>query len=261
LYVAREPVIPLQLFIHRTILASSLTNLFMTMTVYATLFFVPVYLASVFDMSPQQVGVRLAFNFLGVAIGSFGAGIYMRKTGKYYWLGVLSPAGYVIGIIMICMLATHPENWWQFMSLFLTGAGYAAMLTVTLIALISAVPHTFQAVTTSIQYAFRGVGSTLGVALASSLFTNMLSKLLRENVHGPDAEKYIKMVLESVDAIRQVPVKYQPAIISSYEGALQAVFYSSLALAIFGVVSAACTGEHPLHTKISRGDDDEATEN
>lgn len=252
LYVAREPVIPLQLFAHRTILASSLTNLFMSMTVYATLFFVPVYLSAVFGMTPQQVGYRLTFNFLGVATGSFGAGLYMRKTGRYYWLGVLTPALYVVGILMICALPDHPQTWWQFVSLYFTGSGYAAMLTVTLIALISAVPHTFQAVTTSIQYAFRGVGSTLGVALASSLFSNMLLKRLNENVHGPHAKKYIKMVLDSVDAIRDVPLKYQPDIIRSYQSSLQTVFLWCLGLAAVGVVTAACTGEHPLHSKLDR---------
>jgi MFS family permease len=251
-HIAKEPVLPMPLFTHRTILASSLTNMFMTMSVYSIIFFVPVALSSVLDMTPTQVGQRLTANFVGVAVGSFSAGVYMKQTGKYYYLGVLSPTLFFAGALMICRVDLMGHGMYPYVAMFLPGAGYSAMLTVTLLALIAAVPHDFQAVTTSIQYAFRGIGSTLGVSIASSIFQNVLARRLYESVTGPDADQVIRRVLDSVEAIRHVPVEYQPAIIDSYASASVAVFYTALALAVVSTFTSSLMGEHQLHNTLSR---------
>ncbi|ANB12563.1 Vba1p [Sugiyamaella lignohabitans] len=255
LKVAKEPVLPLQLFTHRTIVASATTNMFMTMSVYGVLFFVPVCLTSVYDMNPTQVGQRLISNFVGVALGSFGAGLYMKSTGKYYTLGILAPLLYIVGITVICLPSFLSVTLWQHVSLFINGTGYAAMLTVTLLALIAAVPHEFQAVTTSIQYAFRGIGSTLGVSIASSIFQNTLASQLRTSVTGPDAEQVIQRVLGSVEEIRKIPIEYQPAVIASYNSACIAVFVTSLVLAVVGTITSALMEEHELHSNINRDEE------
>merc|ERR1712093_239022 len=52
---------------------------------------------------------------------------------------------------------------------FLIGLGYGGMLTVTLLAVISAVDHEHQAVITSATYAFRSTGSSIGVTIASAV--------------------------------------------------------------------------------------------
>lgn len=250
IYVAKEPTLPMMLFKHRTIVASSLTNLFMTMSVYAVLFYAPLTLTALYGYTPLQVGQRLVANFLGVSIGSVGAGIYMRKTGKYFWLGVLSPILYFIGVaVLVFKTSWFSEPMVQYLCLFCAGSGYAAMLTVTLLALIAAVPHEYQAVTTSIQYTFRGIGSTLGVSVASSIFQNTL----RINLFETEIpSKVIDRVLSSVEAIRQVPVEYQPTIIGCYEVACVAVFTFSFVLAVVSTISSAMMREHVLHSTIER---------
>lgn len=254
LHVAKEPVLPLPLFTHRTILGSSLTNLFMTMSVYMILFYIPVHLSSVFGYDPETVGYRLVANFFGVALGSFASGYYMRQTGKYWYLGLLSPILYFIGVFFELSLKPFQESAWsvssQFLCMILCGLGYASMLTVTLLALIAAVPHEFQATTTSIQYTFRGVGSTLGVAIGSSIFSNVLAINLEEKIG--DHPKIVERVLNSVEAIRKVPEKYQHDIILSYSNACKVVFLSAVALGLISVACSALMKEHELHSNIDR---------
>ncbi|CAN6643756.1 vacuolar basic amino acid transporter 1 [Trichomonascus vanleenenianus] len=252
LYIAKEPVIPVNLFSNRTIMASSLTNFFCTMSVYAILFFVPVRFQSVMDMTPTQVGKRLFGNFIGVASGSFMAGFYMKHTGRYYWCGVISPLLYLFGVsILIHYHLTMPLSM-QYASLILNGFGYAAMLTVTLLALIAAVPHEFQAVTTSIQYAFRGIGSSLGVSVGSSIFQISLAQQLHERVQGPLAGDVISRVMDSVEAIRKVPEEYQPAVIASYEYSTRMVMTSCLVLGVIGLFFSALMREYKLHNTLER---------
>ena len=59
--------------------------------------------------------------------------------------------------------------------LFILGLGYGGILTVMLLALLSAVGNKDQAVTTAILFLFRTTGATLGVTLSSStVFRNVL---------------------------------------------------------------------------------------
>ncbi|KAA8902059.1 hypothetical protein TRICI_005947 [Trichomonascus ciferrii] len=252
LYIAKEPVIAIELFSNRTITASSFTNLFGTMAVYSILFYAPIFYASVFGMTPTAVGERLGGNFFGVAFGSFSSGILMAKTGKYYTLGCLSGILLILGSAIIVSITPESPVFLQYVSLFLTGTGYSGMLTVTLLALISAAHHDYQAITTSIQYAFRGIGSTLGVSIASSIFRNVLKTQLYENVHGEKADAIIKKVLDSVDAIRQIPIEYQPAVIASYNVASKVVLSTALAMGVLSVICSALMREHKLHSTIER---------
>lgn len=251
-YVAKEPVIAIHLFSNRTITASSLTNFFGTMASYTILFYAPIFYASVFDMSPTNVGKRLAGNFLGVAFGSFLSGILMARSGRYYYLGCSAGVSLVVGSAILVGMTTQTPVVWQFLSLFFIGTGYAGMLTVTLLALISAAHHDYQAITTSIQYAFRGIGSTLGVSVASSIFRNVLQSQLHSNVSGKDAEKVIHKVLDSVEAIRQLPSEYQPAVIESYNVASKVVLTTALVLGVISVLTSALMREHRLHSNLER---------
>lgn len=173
-----NPVIPVSLLYRQTIFASSLTNLFMTMGIFAMLYNVPLWYKSVLGDSDAKAGARLVGNFIGVSFGSMSSGIYMRKTGKYYNLGIAAGVLTTMGVFALIPLSAETPAWLQYTMLFVPGAGYAAMLTVSLLALISAVSNQEQATATSIQYAFRGVGSTLGVSLSSTIFQAVISKWL-----------------------------------------------------------------------------------
>ncbi|CAN6640260.1 vacuolar basic amino acid transporter 1 [Trichomonascus vanleenenianus] len=252
LYVAKEPVIPVQLFADRTVMASSLANFFIVMAIYGVLFFVPVRFISVMGMSPTEVGQRLFSNFIGVALGSFFAGFYMSRTGRYYWCGVVSSVILLTGVFMLIHYRlTMPESM-QYLSLLLNGFGYAAMLTVMLLALIAAVPHEFQAGATSIQFSFRGIGSTLGVSVASSIFQINLSEQLHARVNGPLANDVISRVMSSVEAIRSVPDEYQSAVIASYEYSTRMVLIACFVQGIIMLFFALLMKEHKLHSTIER---------
>ncbi|KAK9369171.1 major facilitator superfamily domain-containing protein [Lipomyces kononenkoae] len=252
LRVAREPIIPVQLLKDRTIFGAAFCNWFMTMSVYALLFYIPLYFVAVRDVSETKAGASLVSNFVGVAVGSFGSGIYMRQTGQYYRLALLSAFLYIVGTGLICTLGLHTSMSAVIFYTFIPGASYGSLLTITLIALIAAVPHEFQAVTTSIQYGFRGTGSTLGVAIASSVFQNVLGSSLRTRVFGPDAEPVINRILESVDEVSTLPSYLIPIVREAYLDASRAVFVLCCVLGVATAAMAMLMREHVLHSTLDR---------
>lgn len=256
-YISEEPIIPMEVMTERTVLASSLTNWFYTMGVFAYLFYVPLYFQAGMGYTATQGGERLIPNFLAVSLGSVGAGLYMRETGKYYSLvvgvGILS----LLGMVRILYLSPKSSLFTQFTLLLVPGLGYLCMLTVTLLALIAAVPSKYQACTTSIQYTFRSTGSTLGVAIASAVFQNVTTSQLKLRIHklvedDKLANKIIEKAMKNTNYAREAPEFIRDAIRKAYQSGCTGTFVFSTATIGLGYLTSLFMREHVLHTKMDR---------
>lgn len=260
LYIATIPVIPVRLLAYRTVLASSLVNWFMSMAVFTYLFYVPVFWSSVVGLTPTQIGLRTAGNFLGVSSGSFLSGIYMRHTGRYLKFITVTNFVTIFGVYGLYLCSRNTPTWLQFVELLIPGAGYAASLTVTLLALIAAVPLEHQAATTSIQYAFRSTGSTIGVSVASFIFQRQLFEKLQNLYDVDGAEEFtrkqiakiISKAAESAEYVREAPAVFKSVIIDSYDYASHAALFFSVVTVVLAFVSGCFMKEHHLHSTIDR---------
>ncbi|KAK9463451.1 major facilitator superfamily domain-containing protein [Lipomyces oligophaga] len=250
--VATEPILPVQLLKDRTILGSALSNSLIFMISYSHLFYVPIYLIAVRGVSATTAGTNIISNFIGTGIGAISTGSYMRGTGKYYWWMVSNATLLFLGCILVSTYSPATPTFLQVLFLLIPGIGFGSLITSTLIALIASVPHEFQAVTTSINYGFRALGSTMGVSMASAIFQNVLGSRLYARVTGPGAAEIIERVMDSVEEIENLPEEYKPLVISSYYDACKGVFYFAVVLGFLNIVSCAVMKEHTLHTTINR---------
>ena len=177
--VASEPIIPVRLLLDRSVASACMTCWFSTMYIFAVIYYVPIYFQAVMGVSTTRAGVLFLPQSAGIALGSLGTGILMRATGKYWWWNVFVQ---IINLVsMACILATFGptvEAVPPFIYLTMDGFAYGSMLTITLISLISAVDHKYQAVITSASYAFRSTGSSISLAVSSAVFQNLLKSRL-----------------------------------------------------------------------------------
>ncbi|THW58489.1 putative major facilitator superfamily transporter [Aureobasidium pullulans] len=252
--VAKEPVIPVRLLLHRTVASACLTNWFLTMAVYALFYYVPIYFQIVQGLSATAAGTRLVPQSIGTACGSLGAGVIMRATGRYWWLSTAALTMYIIAAILIAttfngnVIGILPFVW-----LFFSGMAYGAMLTVTLLALLSAVGHEHQAVITSASYAFRSTGSTIGITIASAVFQNKLSHGLYERFgHLPGSADVISRIRDDVGDISFLPPGWEAGVRDTYIESLRAVWIVIVIMAGIGGVVSLFMKEHTLHNKLNR---------
>ncbi|KAK9367095.1 major facilitator superfamily domain-containing protein [Lipomyces kononenkoae] len=252
LYVAKEPVIPLGLLKNRTVAGSAFTSWFMTGVYFSNIFYTAIYMIAVKGSSPTKSGSSLMPQFIGSTLGSLVCGYYMRATGRYKPMSILAMIALVGGSMLLCTIGVDTNSYIVSTYLFLPGFGGGMYLTITLVGLIAAVPHEYQAVCTSIQYGFRGTGSTIGVAVAAAIFQNTLSTRLHERVIGPGSEEVIRLVQNSVEEIANVPDQFRLPVTLSYLDAIHAVLYASAFLAVCCGISSLTMKEHVLHSKVSR---------
>jgi len=127
------------------------------------------------------------------------------------------------------------------------------MLTVTLIALISAVDHEHQAVITSASYAFRSTGGTIGITIASAVFQNVLKSGLWFRFGGREgADKLIPKIRDSLDEINKLPADWHDGVLDAYMDALRTVFISLFGLAVLSALTSVAMREHKLHSNLAR---------
>lgn len=255
--VSPEPILPLQLMSERTILASSLTNGFSSMATFTNIFYYPLFLSTVLQLKSSKVGLRLISNFLGVASGSVSSGLYMRKTGRYYNFIVACSVLFVFGIFNFNILTRNTPVIVQLIVMAIPGYCYAVILTITLLALIAAAPVKFQAGTTSIQYTFRSVGSTIGVSISSAIFQDVLRRSLESKVSkvvsDPKEVKHIiSEALKSSEYAKVAPEYVKDTLISCYDSGVKGAFKFSFVMAVLSLGSTLFIREHKLHTGLNR---------
>lgn len=251
---AKEPVIPINLLLNRTVAAACLTNWFITMVAFAGTFYIPIFF-QVKGLSTTAAGMRLIPQSIGASAGSLGVGLIMNHTGKYKLLGLSSLGAFVLGVGLLNTMTFDTPEGPAFLYLFLVGSGYGAMLTVTLLAAISSVPHDHQAVVTSATYAFRSTGSTIGVTIASAVYQNLLLSRLHQRFDGLEgAEDEIRRIRDSLEELQHLPEGWKEGVYEAYGVALRGVFATGLGLAVMGTVAASFMREHKLHATISRRD-------
>lgn len=258
-------IIPLELMRNRSVLGASLANWFGTMFSYVIMYYFPVYLATVVGIKSDGVGLRLIPNIVMASLSSILSGYYMKWSGRYLKFSIIVNSFGVCGVIYL-IFRTRPgaclSTFEQFTINVVSVGAYASMLTVTLLALIAAVPIHFQTSVTSIQYAFRSMGSTLGTSFSSYIFTMSLSHYLvtkltsskPSEVSDTTLALIIDNALHDANYIRSedAPAWAVAPMIDSYNVSVWYTFLFAGVASALGLVAVCCIRENKLHTSVKR---------
>jgi MFS family permease len=258
-----QPIIPVQMLHNQTILASSLNCWFICMNMFASLYYLPFYWTSVKNISPLDCGYRLVLGSLVASFTSVFSGWMIKKTSKYKSLHILAGWSIVIGSILLYTSSKYDHVLKDSIISLPLRFGSSADITIILIAMISSVPQSEQALVTSIQYGFRSTGSTIGVSLASALMQYILrgslDDLFSSIKSGPLPDGWTNEMLKTakVQALESpgyafnnnLPEIIKTAIISSYDAACHGIFLFLIVTGICALVCIYFTEENDLDTK------------
>ncbi|KAI1456283.1 major facilitator superfamily domain-containing protein [Annulohypoxylon moriforme] len=252
LYYAEQPIIPLDLLLHRTVWSGCLTYFFAHMAAFATMFYIPIYL-QIRGNDPTHASLRFIPQSIGTAAGAYGAGLLIKRFGNYIWLSIVSHMFLVAAATLAITLNQQTPTWCPFLYLGMIGIGFGGMLVTTMLALISSVDHSEHAIVTSASFAFRAIGSSAGVTVASVVFQNTLIHELHKRL-GQDAEvdNLIKNIRRNFDAIQRLEPDVRAAVEDSYMTSLHFVFVTVL---LVSALSSACSllmKQNKLHNNLSR---------
>ncbi|GMG35757.1 unnamed protein product [Ambrosiozyma monospora] len=264
----KDPIVPIGLLKDRSVLGSSLSNMFGSVYIFSLLYYYPVYQSTVLNLDAKEIGILLIPSIILCSLASVLSGLYMKWTGKYLMFAIVCTSLGSLGIVWL-MIRTYPFDLkvipakFELIYLFmLPQSSYSVILTVTLLSLIASVPIESQSAVTSIQYAFRGIGSTAGASLSSFVFNynlkNMLTSKLTE--HRPNdfsdekLEKLIHTAVHNADFIHssKAPDWSVRYLVESYGISCWSTFLFSFAMSVLCLLTVFLIKEYKLHSTIKR---------
>lgn len=193
---AEQPILPLRFFENKNfVLVMTIATLFgagfMGSIIYLTQFN-----QQVFGASPTESGLMLLPMVAGIMVASIGSGQIISRIGRYK---IFMQVGIIIATAMIALLATlTPESpyWHEAIMMTLVGFGLGFVMPVMNVAVQNEFKQSELGVATSSIQLFRGLGSTIGIAI----FGAMLTHGIITHMTNVQKDPYVQMIAQNPQA-------------------------------------------------------------
>ena len=191
-----EPILPIGFFKNKNfVLLMGIASLFgagfMGSILYLTQFN-----QQVFGATPTESGLMLLPMIGGLMLSSIGSGQIISRIGKYK---IFMQVGIVLATAMIALLSTlTPESSYMYEAIIIAvlGFGLGMVMPVLTIAIQNEFKQSQLGVATSSVQMFRGLGSTIGIAIFGALLTSGITN----NLIDIDNDDYLTTLQQSPDA-------------------------------------------------------------
>nr|XP_019048071.1 hypothetical protein I302_01836 [Kwoniella bestiolae CBS 10118]OCF27001.1 hypothetical protein I302_01836 [Kwoniella bestiolae CBS 10118] len=235
-YVAKEPIVPVDLVEQSTPALILLSTMLLSMNVFARFFMCPIYIHVVKGLGGKDTGLLLLPSSLTLAMGAVFGGYYMRRTGGYKSFTVwtsLVPVACSLSFLLWSLDTSVHRVWVE-----LAVAAFAGGIIVTnvLTALEASVPHSEMASATSVLYLSRAIGQVLGASLSAGLQQLVLSTQIRTRFSDfPEvAAAVIKTPEQTIPSLSEAQ---KMEALSGYLASLKSVFCALIVTGLMITIS------------------------
>jgi EmrB/QacA subfamily drug resistance transporter len=182
---ARQPIVPLRLFVNRTYTLVNVASFFTAFCLFAGVVFLPRYFQEAHGLSATSSGLHIYPLMLAMVVGSMVTGALISATGRYkLWL-VVAPIFLVAGTLLCANLSVDTSTLMLTAWMVLIGLGIGPMLSGLTVAIQSAVPASHTGTASANLTFFRQIGGSVALAFAGTAYTSVVA--CEAPVHGPQA--------------------------------------------------------------------------
>jgi EmrB/QacA subfamily drug resistance transporter len=177
---APEPIIPLSLFKNRIVAVATVAMMLVTMGMFGTILFVPLFIQGVIGISATASGSVTMPMMLMIILGSLAGGQTISRTGRYKAVALFGLSTAAFGMFLLSRMGPDTSYWTVVRNMMIVGLGLGPTMPVFTIAAQNAVSFSQLGVATSMTQFARSIGGTLGAALFGSLLVNRFGTALQE---------------------------------------------------------------------------------
>jgi EmrB/QacA subfamily drug resistance transporter len=215
-----DPIIPIQFFKVPIFAVANLVGLLLSMGMFGTLLFVPLYVQGVLALSAQNSGAILTPMMASFIVSSLVAGLIMTRTGRYKIISLVAAAVAVGGLYLFSRLGA--DSTWPTVvrDMLLLGLGLGGLLPILNVAVQNAFPYRVMGVVNAAQQFVRSLGAVIATSLLGGVMVNAFTAQLGQNL--PPA---LKQAMASLPpAQRQALTNPQGLTSAQTQAAIQAQF-------------------------------------
>ncbi len=255
---AEEPILPMYLFKNHTFSLTSALGFIIGAGMFGAIVMLPLYLQLVKGDSATVSGLKLIPFMLGIVSMSIYSGKQISKHGHYKRFPII---GLVLVTIGITLMSTLKENTsYGMLAVFalLIGMGLGLSMQTIVIALQNAVDFKDLGAATSANTFFRSIGSTIGVAIFGTVYTNRLGTYLPAAIAdlkeknpaalaGATPEAFAQLKNNSA-VLQTFTPELRASVLHSFVQSFHDVFLTAAPLTFIGFLMALFLREAPLKT-------------
>jgi EmrB/QacA subfamily drug resistance transporter len=229
---AEEPLIPLDLFKIPGLRAASVITMFLGMSMFGVLSFMPLYGRTVLGESATGAGRILIPMMLSMMVGSAGGARLVLKVG-FRVIVTTGASLVVLGTFLLTRLTATSDQLELSGYLIILGLGMGLVFMSTSLAAQNSVGLRQMGVATGLVNFTRQLGGAIGVAVATSVMLTSLTSRLSSALGGVDIDA--SQVLTPSSSAK-VPPALEAAVSDAFAGALHRTFWVAVFVAVIGLV-------------------------
>ena len=168
---AKEPVLSLAYFKSRNFVVIMTILLLFGGAFLGTAMYIIQFNQQVFGADATQAGLMLLPMIAGITTTSIGGGWLVSKLGRYKWIlgsGIVVSS---LGMLAMMSLTASSPYWQEALCIAVVGLGFGVVMPITSLAVQNEFSQKDLGAVTASTQLFRGLGSTIGVAVMSGLLT------------------------------------------------------------------------------------------
>lgn len=194
---AADPVITPTLFKNRIFSTSLILGIFVSMAMFGSLMFLPLYVQGVLQMNAQHSGLLMSPMMVSFILGSIVAGQYMSKTGKYRGLAIISGAVIVLGSYLLTRMNINTHFGSVIVNMIVLGLGIGSLMPLLNLAVQNAFPYKMMGTVNSTQQFV----ASLGGVIASPIFGSILNDTFQHKLTKvmPPSLSQVKGMISKID--------------------------------------------------------------
>ncbi|HZM75568.1 MAG TPA: MDR family MFS transporter [Candidatus Limnocylindrales bacterium] len=240
---AKEPMLPMRLFSNSVFTLCGVLSFFVGFAMFGALTFLPTFMQYVEGVSATASGFRLLPMVFGLMITAIASGTVVGRTGKYKLFPIFGGLVTAIGMFLLTRIDATTPVWQESLYLFILGLGLGLSMQVLTIVVQNTVPYHDLGVATSGVTFLRTLGSSFGVALFGTVYSNSLQSQLEKATLPPGLDPRL---LESPKGVHALPSPIRELVVGGYTEALQTVFAAAIPVGLLAMVIALFLKQVPL---------------
>jgi len=248
---AAEPIIPLDLFRHRTVALASAASALVGIGMYGATTFLGQYFQLAKGKTPTEAGLLTLPMILGLAVSSTVAGKLITKYGR--WKAYLVAGGALLTAGLALMGTARVDTPYGLLALYMAATGMGLGLTSQnlVLAVQNTVPKHELGAASSVVTFFRTMGGAMGVSALGALLAHKVAAYLSENLAAAHVTAGAGAVGGGeIPDLHRLPAPLVPLVTDAFGHGVGTVFLLAAPFALIALVVILFIREVPLRTTV-----------
>jgi EmrB/QacA subfamily drug resistance transporter len=246
---SEEPLIPMDLFEHRTVVMAVIASVAVGIAMFGTTVFLTQYMQLARGYSPTESGLLTVPMVIGLFGSSTVSGRYISNSGHYKRIMLAGTVALTVGLVLMGVIDESTSLAEVAVFMVIVGAGVGMLMQNLILAVQNVIPSSEMGAGSALIAFFRSLGGAIGVSVLGAVLGTKVTSSVATGL----AEKGIKAdgvgSGGSIPELSTLPGPVRGIVEHAYGTAIAEIFLIAAPMGIVAFIAVWFLREHALGTK------------